>query len=262
MSAEIAPPVVAEDLDWLLLSAEGEPEKLAAFRKDHDSFELPLEVVPLTEAHEVDFRELRQIDLMNSDAYEWAPAEVGKAMTHWLAWHQAVESRRVTCIFQDDAILRRDFKSRLAGLLASMPAGWDMLQLGYDIQSAIDFQITPDCRFNGRFLRPFPTEYDLGNFVRLATPVVALRMFNVFGNFAYLVTPEGAQKLIDNCFPLSTKAVTIPALGGRVRTTNIDLVMNQHFGSMEAYVAFPPLALSRETGTSAPGASGQPAAGA
>lgn len=262
MSAEIASSVSTEDVDWVLLSAESRPEGLASFRNDHAAFELPVEVLPLTEAHEVDFRELTQIDLIDTGAYEWAPAEVGKAMSHWLAWHQAVESGRVTIILQDDAVLRRDFKARVRGLLDSMPDGWDLLQLGYDIRAAIDFQITPDCRFSGRFLRQFPTDHDLRDFAKVTEPVVAMRMFNAFGNFAYAVTPEGAQRLIDLCFPLTTNAVTIPALGGRIRTTNIDLVMNQHFGTMQAYVTFPPVALSRESATAPQPDAGQPESGA
>jgi hypothetical protein len=234
-----------EDIDWVVLSAESTPERLAQFNSTNGHLGLPVEVVAATEGREVDFRELVQLDLVDPEIHDWDAEGVANALSHWLCWHQAVETQRPTCVFRDSAVLRRDFVPRALGLVDAVPDGWEFLQLGCDTQSGIDFQITPDCRYRGRFTRGTALEEDLEIFVATATPVVPLRLFNAFGAFAYVVTPAGAQRLIDQCFPLATRVLNVPCLRGRIRTTSIDGVMNQFFGSMPAHVCFPPLALSR-----------------
>lgn len=237
---------IVEDIDWVVLSPESTPERLVKFNLTNGHLGLPLEVVAPTEGSEVDLRELAQLDLVDPETIdEWNADGVANALSHWLCWHQAVETQRVTCVLDDSAVLRRDFVPRVLGLLDVVPDGWQFLQLGYDTQSAIDFHITPDCRYRGRFTRATAHEEDLETFAATTSPVVPLRLFNAFGGFAYIVTPDGAQELIDQCFPLMTKVVNVPCLQGRIRTRTIDAVMNQFFGAMPAYVCFPPLALTR-----------------
>lgn len=238
-------PTTTDDIDWVVLSAESTPERLAQFDSANGYLGLPIEVVAVTEGRDIDLRELVQIELVDPDIDEWGAGAVATALSHWLCWHQAVETQRPTCVFQDSAVLRRDFVPRVQGLLDAIPNGWEYLQLGCDTQSGIDFQITPDCRYRGRFTRDRANDEDLEIFAAAVTPVVPLRLFNAFGGFAYIVTPAGAQRLIEQCFPLATRVLNVPCLKRRVRTTSIDTVMNQFFGSMPAHVCFPPLALSR-----------------
>lgn len=245
MNMQDTRPTAVEDIDWLVLSAESRPERLAQFKSTNGHLGLPIEVVAASEAREVDLRELAQIDLVDPEIDEWDAEGVANALSHWLCWHQAVETQRTICIFQDSAVLRHDFVPRVQGLLGVIPEGWEYLQLGINTQSGIDFQITPDCRYRGRFTRETAREADLETFMAAVTPVVPLRLFNAFGGFAYMVTPAGAQRLIEQCFPLATQVLNVPCLRGRIRTNSIDAVMNQFFGSMPAHVCFPPLALSR-----------------
>jgi glycosyl transferase family 25 len=234
-----------EDIDWVLLTAESKPERLKQFNSDNGHLGLQVEIVSATEAGDIDLRELAQIELISPEAADWDRGAVANALSHWLCWHQAVESGRPAGVLQDNAVLRRDFNARVRGLLSATPEGWEFLKLGYNTHSGIDFQITPDCRYRGQFAHRRPPQEDLDLFAATITPVTSMRLFTAFGAFAYIVTPSGAQRLIDSCFPLATRALYVPALHGRIRTTGIDGVMNQYYGAMQAFVSFPPLALSR-----------------
>ncbi len=238
-------PTSIDDIDWVVLNAESQPERLAEFNSANGDLGLPIEVVAATERRDIDFRELVQLDLVDPEIEEWNAEGVANALSHWLCWHQAVESQRPVGILRDSAILRRDFRARVEGLLGGIADGWEYLQLGCDTLSGIDVQITPDCRYRGRFTRDQSNADDLATFAAVVTPVVPMRMFNAFGDFAYIVTPAGAQFLIDQCFPLTMRVLGVPALRGNIRTTSIDGVMNRFFSSMQAYVSFPPLALGR-----------------
>lgn len=239
------------EVDGVLLSVDSQSELTARFHDRHGQLGIAVEVLPVTEAADVDLQELAQLDLLTAEMEDWAPAEIGRAISHWVCWHQAVETQRATCILQVDAVLRSDFLPRLRGLLAGLPPNWDILQLGFDTRLGIDFRIAPDCRFQGQFTRPHASEEDLEKFRAVTTALVPVRMFTALGSFAYVVSPAGAQKLIDGCFPLATKSFTVPALKGRIRTIAIDAVMNALYGEMEAYMSFPPLALSSEQGAPA-----------
>ncbi len=231
-----------EDIDWVVLNLERSPEQLARFRQANDRHRLPIELVPATDGLEVNLRELTDLGLaMPEDIEEWDRDAIGSALSHWLCWYQAVESGRPVGIFEDRALLRHDFPQRVTGLFGKLPPDWEMVQLGYNTDAVLDVQVSPVCRFRGVFSTKY-TYGDPADFVNQREPVGPVRVFNAFGTFAYVVTPAGAQKLIDACFPLSTRTVSIPAMSIRLRATSLDALMNNVFSELQVYACLPPLA--------------------
>jgi len=232
------------DLDWIVLSLERTPERLARFQADSARLGLPIETVAATDGRETNPQELAELGLIVPGRMNgWDADSVGNALSHWLCWHQTIESERPTCIFEDDAFLRGDFVERVLGLLDELPPDWDLLLLGYNTNSTIEVAITPDCYYRAHFARRNDSAEELASFAAADGAVVAMRLHHAFGSFAYLVSPAGAQKLIDGCFPLAGRYVSVPALGADIRATTLDGIMNAVFATTQAYAAFPPLAL-------------------
>ena len=82
---------------------------------------------------------------------------------------------------------------------------------------------------------------------RQALPDASLT--TAFGTCAYVVSPTGAQKLIDKCFPLSWTLHYVRQLKIVVRAVTGDVVMNSLYGEMAAYLCVPPIALVRNDKT-------------
>lgn len=237
--------ITVDDLDWIVVSLERTPDRLARFKRDSAAFDLPIDLVEATDGRETSFDELAALDLLVPGRMGgWDADGVGNALTHWMCWHQVIESGRPTCIFEDVAQLRADFVERTLQLAGRLPAGWDIAQLGYNTDSAIEMAIVADSYFQGGFSGRYDSEAERAAFAQSTGPAVPLRLRHAFGSFAYLVSPAGAQKLIDGCFPLAGRYFPVGALGHKtVRSTTIDGVMNTIYGTLQAYMAFPPLAI-------------------
>jgi glycosyl transferase, family 25 len=65
-----------------------------------------------------------------------------------------------------------------------------------------------------------------------------------FGTMCYSISPAGASKFLDLCFPLRQLTVEIPELGFKVDNVGLDAVMCQQFRETSSWACFPPLALS------------------
>jgi len=65
-----------------------------------------------------------------------------------------------------------------------------------------------------------------------------------FGTSAYAVSPTGAAKILDFCFPLSNRSVTVDCLGRTFPAYSIDCLLNHFYGDNLCFAAFPPLAIT------------------
>jgi glycosyl transferase, family 25 len=77
------------------------------------------------------------------------------------------------------------------------------------------------------------------------SPVSFPRLFEFFGICAYSISPSGAKQMLDGCFPLKNGLYPSVGLGRTLPNAGIDTIMNGYHGSMRSYVAFPPLAISK-----------------
>jgi hypothetical protein len=81
----------------------------------------------------------------------------------------------------------------------------------------------------------------LHEFQELDYSVLPVRVLGVFGLPCYTISPQGARRFSELCFPLRRECIPVPSLGWNLRNANIDALMNKHYGSLTAYVAIPPL---------------------
>jgi len=95
--------------------------------------------------------------------------EVGCALSHVALWRRvALECHAGGLILEDDVTFDRQFGARLREAWSQLPAGWEILYLGY---------VNP-----GSAPRPVSTDLVAHTFL--------------FGTFAYLLHPRGARRLL------------------------------------------------------------------
>ena len=68
-----------------------------------------------------------------------------------------------------------------------------------------------------------------------------MRLGNAFGICCYTVSPKGARRLRDACFPLMNDVIPIVALSRNIANFCLDSIMNKYYCTLASYVCFPPL---------------------
>jgi len=168
----------------------------------------------------------------------------GVAMSHWHLWKEAAASDGPTTIAEDDALLRHDFEARSEALLATLPAGWDIALWGWNFDSVLCIwpigNVSPAVvLFDEPRLRESPE-----SFQTIATPVQAFRLERAFGLPVYTLSPTGAAKMLDLCFPQAGYSVWIPVFDKYLPNVGVDVSMNAAYPKTHSFACFPPLAVT------------------
>lgn len=232
----------AADIDWVVISLKRTPERLQQFRAATQQLGLRIEALEAVDGLELDREDLEQDGLI-SVALPWGPGAIGAALSHRQCWLGAIKSNRPVCIFEDDVVLRHDFAARAVELLATLPDEWDLIHFGYNTDSILDVEAAPGLNVRGEFDPRYSSALELERFAASSGRVAPARLHRVFGACCYAVSPRGANKLIEGCFPLSVKSVVFHALRLYILPQTSDVVMNGLYQQMHAYVCLPPVAM-------------------
>lgn len=177
------------------------------------------------------------------DGLDYTPGAYGIAATTWQLWKAVAAGDDTVTIAEDDAIFRPDFQHAAADLLPPCEP-FDLVAWGYNFDSVLRLSL-----FDGRV--PCVTTFDqdalresIEGFRSDRGPVVLLPLLEFYGICAYSISPQGAQRMLDRCFPLKPGAWQSLSLGRPVMNTGIDVVMNGHYAGLRCYAAFPPMAVT------------------
>lgn len=168
----------------------------------------------------------------------------GCALSHLELWDQVIDTGEPLTIVEDDAVLRSDFAAASHAVLSQLPPDWDFVLWGWNFDSILSIQAMPDVSptvmlFNQPMLRD-----NLARYRASSTTPVAYRLDKCFGVPAYTLSPEGARRFKAACFPLRELQLWFP-LVGTMPCTGLDIAMNQLYPTLNAFVAFPPLAVTK-----------------
>lgn len=234
--------------DCYVISLARAPHKLASFIERNSGTGLNFRAFEAVDGALLEPRECFRDGLIRRGARSYARGTLGVAASHRALWQRAVAGRTPLLIFEDDVHCRSDILvqlERAVGLLSN----WDILLLGYNTDAVLEFDMLPWCSFGGFFSQLYPTPENLAEFTRTRSEVRVFRLKNAFGMCSYLVSPEGAEKLLAEVFPLDNREVTIPYnrfLYGTERflCRTFDMNVNSLYRRIGAYTVVPPLALS------------------
>lgn len=229
--------------DSVVISLRRTPERLRQFRENNPHLKTSVDTIEAVDGLELDQEELVRQGLLASDV-TWVPGSLGAALSHRLCWLRAADTDRPLVIFEDDVLLRVDFSDALPRVLQALPADWDIVMLGYNTDSTLEMEIAPGCAAYGDFRGWYPTPPEARRFVNSPGSVSVVPLITAFGTCAYAVSPQGARKLLDKCFPLNWTFHYLKAFKFVLQGVTSDAVMCKYYAEMGAFVCIPPIALA------------------
>jgi len=219
-----------------------QPEKYESFLRRNAGSKIAFERFEASEGASLSPQDARAMNLVVSGA-QFTPGAVGCAASHFRIWQQTVQSEVPALVFEDDAIIRNDIAERLDFLRRL--GNWDYIALGYNTDSVLELELAPGFKSEMMFTPKQPSDESAAMFQRSTAEVAALQLVQCFGTAGYVVSPRGATKLLELCFPMENRFLKIAALNRTVPVLGIDGMMNFIYHSIEAFACVSPLVIPK-----------------
>ena len=125
----------------------------------------------------------------------------------------------------------------------------DVLLLGGNTNSPITFEMLNGMPLSGVFLEEkdkHPSYQRINKIFSksLIQDIKTYKLKNIFGSHAWIVSPQGAKKLIQNCFPLDIQPINVPLFFNSLSGISFDRRWNSILGIIDARICIPFLALT------------------
>jgi len=216
-----------------------------AWNADHG---IDFTFVPAVEGKSLAKDSLVQDGLLVAGPHFYPDGAIGNALSHHALWRQCAKSDQPMLVFEDDACLRKDFLRIAEGALAVAGTDWDIFFFGYNTDAAIAV-ITPEALF-GVIVFDDNAKKKPGYFEKFAKaapetpPPSVFKAARAWGTLGYMITPEGAARLLAACFPLSSEnAILLHVEERTVPPKALDGMINLALqkGLVSAKCCFPPI---------------------
>jgi glycosyl transferase family 25 len=230
-----------------LINLDRGVDRLAQFRRVNAHL-LAVERVSAVDGSTVDRQQQVDAGTIAPDL-AYTTGALGCALSHIALWQKAMAGDKPITITEDDAIFNSQFAVLSAGLIATLPADWDLVLWGWNFDSILCFDLLPGispcvARFSEVLLRNATTKFQK----RVLNPV-AYRLLRGFGTLCYSISPTGAKKLLAQSLPIRPMTVAFPTVDPAFPNCGIDIVMNAAYPNLSAFVSFPPLVVTRNDKT-------------
>jgi GR25 family glycosyltransferase involved in LPS biosynthesis len=166
----------------------------------------------------------------------------GAALSHYGLWDRAVKSGQALTVAEDDAIFRLDFAQTHVEIVAGL-RDWDFVLWGFNLDSVLALQYMPGMVAGVHFDYIAIVQNEALFQVYDEYPAL-VRLQRAFGLPAYSVSPEGARKLKEGCFPLKNFSLNFPLLG-ELPNEGLDVAASKVYPGINAFVSLPPLVISK-----------------
>ncbi|MGH6802998.1 MAG: glycosyltransferase family 25 protein [Methyloceanibacter sp.] len=175
----------------------------------------------------------------------YSDGAIGCALSHLGLWELASKEGKIITVCEDDAIFNKNFTEIQSKLLTNLGSNFDLVLWGWNFDSILAFDLLPGvspclARFDQASLRTSVDKFRDANF----SPKL-FRLHRAFGIPSYTVSPVGAEKLKETCFPIRSLNVFFPGLNRALPNNGIDIPMNEAYPRMRALVSFPPLVVTK-----------------
>jgi GR25 family glycosyltransferase involved in LPS biosynthesis len=234
--------VFANRFSTFVISLERTPQRLAQFRTWNDPCDIEISHFKGIDGRDLDPAKLEPSFLVPGTK-TYGRGTLGLVMSHSSLWRRCAEGNKPFLIFEDDVAIRRDIRAVLPALVAALPEGWEMLAIGYNVNTVIETALAPGVGMRLGFTRSRPTVPELMRFAAEPWPVGLVRLSQFFGTCAYLISPKGGAALLRRCLPLDSRNVNIPAFDGYMTADSLDVRINAHLREIRAYASVPPLVM-------------------
>jgi GR25 family glycosyltransferase involved in LPS biosynthesis len=189
----------------------------------------------------LDVQDLIRQGLLAEPLRMYTAGALGGALSQKKVWERCISTAATVTVAEDDAVFNRHFVDKAGKTLVSLPTDWDIILWGWNFDAPLHIEVLEGMtesfmHFDAGRLRP-----RLHEFQEREYSVLPVRLLGIFGIPCYSISPQGACRLSELCFPLRREPVPVPSLGRNLRNATLDILMNKYYGSLKAYVALPPL---------------------
>jgi glycosyl transferase family 25 len=168
----------------------------------------------------------------------------GCALSHLRLWQKAVETNQPITIAEDDAILRADFDTRAPQVLAALEPEWDLVMWSWNMDALLSLATLPGITPMLVYCDQNAMRRTIGEFRETCDRLTVLALDKCFGTCCYSISPGGARKFMEGCFPIRGEPVVFPGIAQPIPEDGIDKSMNRLYPVTRSYVAMPPMAVT------------------
>lgn len=238
----------------LVINLDRRPDRWQLFQHRHKSLTIDIERIAGIDGQTLDFQPLIDAGFIPPHApdRQYTRGSIGIALTFRQIWQQIAAGNQPALVLEDDVILSPDALDHARKLVPLVMRGQcDLVYLGYNFNTPIAFETMQGFKglvkfgetilANSAFQQDFqqsPPPSDV------PWPQLMVRIMHAWGMCAMLVSPAGAQKLLDECLPLPDESEQI-ILYGQDRTIppiGIDSMVNLRLqqSRIKAFGLIPP----------------------
>lgn len=226
-----------------VISLRRTPQRRSRFAQENSA--QPHVFFDAVDALEIDRDSPEVQRLIPAGLLHYTRGAIGCALSHRALWDRAAEEDRPLTIAEDDAVLRHDFLVRSQETIGRLGDDWDVIMWGWNFDSFLSLREMPGVSPNIILSSQAQLRTRIAEFQRLDGAAHPLKLDKCLGTFCYSISPKGARLFRDQCFPLRNMQVFFPGLNRNMPNNGIDIAMNSVYATAKSYVAFPPLAVTR-----------------
>src|SRR5262245_8914020 len=170
---------------------------------------------------------------------------IGNAHSLWRLCRECLVSKKPVVIMEDDVKIHHELYSFLTAHEDRLSA-MDFVALGHNTDAPAVWQTEGGLVYASLHRPRNPTYEWIEHYLRRTAvgSVRIYRLLNMFGTCCFLVTPSGAEKILNLGLPLTLEGTRVPFVDNEIRGISLDRRLNAVYQKMNASICIPPLALS------------------
>jgi glycosyl transferase family 25 len=227
--------------DCFVISLARAPERLEAFNEINSESTINFQNFVAVDGDKISGADIDRI--LAPGAMPYSRSSCGNALSHLTLWRQCIGQTKNFIVLEDDAVLRHDVKARLPPLIENFD-DWDIILLGYNTDIPLELNIAPGIFCGTRFSVRYPNVKQLSDFASSNNPVGLHRLYLALGTCGYVVSPRGAQVLMQTCFPLDNRLVHYGSVQYSFPAAALDAMMATNYPRISAYACLAPLVMT------------------
>ncbi|WP_338421354.1 glycosyltransferase family 25 protein [Acetobacter conturbans] len=216
----------------------------------YDSFrQMNAHVADIGRFSAVDGHSLDQSELLSkgiiTPGLDYSRGAVGSAMSHILLWNAVAETREPISIFEDDAILCKNFEEESNRAVQSLGENWDIILWGYNYDVNLVFDVLPGVSYCVATFNQTLMRLGVGRYRNMPVNTASFRLLKALGICGYAISPQGAERFLDLCLPLKNEKYWYYRTNDTLHNTSLDQVMCHHYEKTDSFCCFPSLCISK-----------------
>ncbi len=232
------------ELEILVISLQKTPERLERFIRNNKK-QLPSFRHVLAVDGEAQWNEIKNSKLISPLVKtQWSRGAIGAGLSHVLTWEICIKENKHLLILEDDTLLADQWLEKLEAIIPTEKEGFDMLLLGWNLDSVLRAEIYPPLECISLFEPIYPGKKDILKILNTKNPRRICKLKNAFGLPGYIISPKGASNLIDRILPFNSQITNIGRGIPSINSYGIDALLNNIYNELEAIVVIAPLVLA------------------